>query len=397
MHVKLMDNVYSVGIIDWNLRNFHGYSTHRGSTYNAYLVVDDKIALIDNVKAPFTDQFVRNIKEVVGDLGKIDYIVSNHLEGDHSGSLPILTKLCPKAQIITSEKGKAGFLRMYKEAWDILAMKEGDTLSLGKRTLTFIPVPLIHWPDSMMTYMTPDNILFSNDAFGQHFASAKRFDYENSMVEIMQEAAKYYANIVMHVSKLISNALKKVTQTLKLQIDMICPSHGVVWKENIGDILTAYTKWSNQETKEKILIIYDTMWHSTEKMALALEEGIAHEGVEVKLFNLTLTDISDILTEVLDSRGLLIGTPTINNGMFPTVAGFLTYLKGLKPPVKLAQAFGSYGWNAKRSMEQVNENLKEAMIPEILEPITYNFVPDPAEIQKCVDAGAEFAKRIKSL
>ncbi len=391
-----MKDVYYVGIIDWNLRNFHGYSTHRGSTYNAYIVVDDKSAIIDNVKAPFTDQFVRNIKEVIGDLNKVDYLISNHLEGDHSGSLPTLSKLCPNAQIVTSEKGKAGFLRMYKQDWDIQAVKEGDTISLGKRTLTFVPVPLIHWPDSMVTYMTPDNVLFSNDAFGQHFASAKRFDYENSMTEIMEEAAKYYANIVMHVSKLIQKTLEKVTQTLKLKIDMICPSHGIVWKERISDILTAYTKWSNRETKEKVLVIYDTMWHSTEKMAFALEEGVAHEGVEVKIYNLTNTDNSDIMTEVLDARGLLIGSPTLNNGMYPTVAKFLTYLKGLKPPAKYAQAFGSYGWNAKRTMEQVNTNIKEALIPEILDPITYNFVPDPEELENCVKAGMEFAKKIKS-
>ena len=396
MHVELMKDVYYIGVVDWNLRNFHGYSTHRGSTYNTYVVVDDKIALIDNIKAPFTDQFVRNIKEVIGDLKKVDYLICNHLEGDHSGSLPTLAKLCPNAQIVTSVKGKTGFLRMYKQDWDIQAVKEGDTISLGKRTLTFVPVPLIHWPDSMVTYMTPDNILFSNDAFGQHFASAKRFDYENSITEIMQEAAKYYANIVMHVSKLIQKTLEKVTQTLKLKIDMICPSHGVVWKENIGDILGAYTRWSNRETKEKVLIIYDTMWHSTEKMALALEEGVAHEGVEVKIYNITNTDNSDIMTEVLDARGLLIGSPTLNNGMFPTVAGFLTYLKGLKPPAKVARAFGSYGWNAKKTMEQVNTMLKEAMIPEILDPITYNFIPDPEELENCVKAGIEFAKKIKS-
>ena len=396
MKLELMKNVYYVGVSDWNLRNFHGYSTHRGSTYNAYLVIDDKIAVIDNVKAPFTNQFVENIKEVIGDLNKVDYLISNHLEGDHSGSLPTLAKLCPNAQIVTSEKGKAGFLRMYKEDWDIQAVKEGDTISLGKRTLTFVPVPLIHWPDSMVTYMTPDNILFSNDAFGQHYATSKHFDYENPLSEIMEEAAKYYANIVMHVSMLIKKALEKVTQTLKLKIDMICPSHGIVWKENIGDILGAYTKWSNRETKEKILIIYDTMWHSTEKMAFAMLEGVKEEGVEVKIYNLTLTDNSDVMTEVLDARGLLIGSPTLNNGMFPSVAGFLAYLKGLKPPAKYAAAFGSYGWNAKRTMEQVNTNLKEAMIPEILEPITYNFIPDPDELEKCKEFGREFAKKIKS-
>jgi anaerobic nitric oxide reductase flavorubredoxin len=396
MKIELMKDVFYVGIIDWNLRNFHGYSTHRGSSYNAYVVLDEKNALIDNVKAPFTEEFIQHIQEVI-DLKKIDYLICNHLEGDHSGSLPTLAKLCSNAQIVTSEKGKAGFLRMYKEDWNIQAVKEGDTIKLGKRTLTFVPVPLIHWPDSMMSYMTPDNILFSNDAFGQHYATSKRVDFENPISEIMEEAAKYYANIVMHVSMLIKKALEKVTQTLKLKIDMICPSHGIIWKKNIGDILTAYIKWSNRETKEKILIIYDTMWHSTEKMAFAMLEGVRQEGVEVKIYNLTLTDTSDIMTEVLDARGLLIGSPTLNNGLFPSVAGFLTYLKGLKPPAKIACAFGSFGWNPKRTMEQLNANLQEAMIPEILEPINYNFIPDPAELARCTDFGKEFAKKIKSL
>ncbi|MHA1132005.1 MAG: FprA family A-type flavoprotein [Candidatus Helarchaeota archaeon] len=394
MKNEIMNNVYYVGIIDWNLRNFHGCSTHRGSTYNSYLVLDDKIALIDNVKAPFVDEFLKNIKEVIG-TKKIDYLICNHLEGDHTGTLPILTKKYPEAQIVTSEKGKAGFLRMYKENWAIQTVKEGDTISLGNRTLTFVPVPMIHWPDSMVTYMSPDNILFSNDAFGQHYATSKRFDFENPMHEIMEEAAKYYANIVMHVSALIKKVLEKVTQTLQLQIDAIFPSHGILWKDNISDILTAYTKWSNRETKEKVLIIYDTMWHSTEKMAQAILEGIRKEGVEAKLYNLTFTDNSDIMTEVLDARGLLIGSPTLNMGIFPTVAAFLTYLKGLKPPAKVAAAFGSYGWNGKRTMEQVNTYLKDALIPEILEPLSFNFIPDPEDLESCVTFGRDFAKKIK--
>lgn len=395
MKVELADNVYYVGIIDWNLRNFHGYSTHRGSTYNSYLVLDDKIALIDNVKAPFTDQFINNIKEVIGDLGKIDYLICNHLEGDHSGSLPRIAELCPNAQIVTSERGKAGFLRMYKKDWDIQSVKEGDTISLGKRTLTFVPVPMIHWPDSMVTYMTPDNILFSNDAFGQHIATSKRLDSEILLSEIMEEAKKYYANIVMHLSGIIKRALVKVTEELKLQIDMICPSHGIVWKEHIGEILKQYLSWSNRETVEKCLVIYDTMWNSTEKMAFALAEGIKAEGVEVKVYRLTGTDLSDIISEVLDARGLLLGTPTLNNGMFPTVGGFLTYLKGLRPPTKVVGAFGSYGWNAKNAMDQVIANLKEARIPDILDPINYNYIPDPEELDKCVEFGREFAKKIK--
>ncbi|MHA1784375.1 MAG: FprA family A-type flavoprotein [Candidatus Helarchaeota archaeon] len=395
MKLEIMKDVYYVGIIDWNLRNFHGYSTNRGTTYNSYLVIDEKIALIDNTKAPFTDELIENIKEVIGDK-KIDYLICNHLEGDHTGSLPVISELYSDAQIVTSKRGKEMFLRYYKKNWDIQTVETGDTISLGKKTLTFVEIPMVHWPESMVTYLTPENILFSNDAFGQHFASSKRFDYENDLNEILEEAKKYYANIVMHVSGIIKKVLTKVTEELKLQIDMICPSHGIVWKEHIGDILKLYTGWSNRETVEKVLIIYDTMWKSTEKMAKAILKGIQDEGIKVKLFRITDTDLSDIITETLDARGLLIGSPTINNGMFPTVSGFLTYLKGLRPPTKIAGVFGSYGWNAKNTMDQITANLKEARIPEILDPVITNFVPDPEELEKFRAFGREFAKKIKS-
>ncbi|NHI91483.1 MAG: FprA family A-type flavoprotein [Candidatus Lokiarchaeota archaeon] len=390
-----MKNIYYVGIIDWDLRNFHGYSTHRGSTYNSYIVVDEKVALIDNVKAPFVEEFLANIKEAIGDR-KIDYLISNHLEGDHSGTLPVLKDIYPNAQIVTSKRGKDMFLRYYKKNWDIKAVSTSDTISLGKKTLTFVEIPMVHWPDSMVTYCSPNNILFSNDAFGQHIATSKRFDYENDLTEILEEAKKYYANIVMHLSGIIKKVLKTVTEELKLQIDMICPSHGVVWKDHISEILKHYVSWSNGETIEKVLIIYDTMWHSTELMASAMLKGIQDESVLVKMFRITNSDLSDIITETLDARGILIGSPTINNGMFPTVGGFLTYFKGLRPPTKIVGVFGSYGWNAKNTMDQMTANLKEARIPEILDPITTNFVPDPEELEKFREFGKEFAKKIKS-
>lgn len=394
MKIEIKDNIYYVGVIDWNLRNFHGYSTHNGSSYNSYLIIDDKVALIDMVKGPFAEEHIKNIKEVI-DPQKIDYFICNHLEGDHSQSLPIVKELIPNAQIVTSERGKAGFLRTYKKDWDIQTVAEGDTISLGNRTLTFVPVPMVHWPDSMVTYCTPDNILFSNDAFGQHIARSKIFDDENDLSKVLDEAKKYYANIVMHLSPIIKKVLDKVTQQLKLEIEMIAPSHGVIWRSNVSKILEKYTYWSNRETEEKILIIYDTMWHSTEKMAFAILEGVRQEGVEARVCNLTLTDGSDIIKEVLDSRGLIIGTPTLNNGMFPTVGGFLTYLKGLKPPAKVAGAFGSYGWSPTGGVEAAIEELKQARIPEIVEPLKYQFIPDPEELDQCVEYGREFAKKVK--
>ncbi|MFX0134018.1 MAG: FprA family A-type flavoprotein, partial [Candidatus Hodarchaeota archaeon] len=297
---------------------------------------------------------------------------------------------------VTSERGKKGFLRTYKKDWNIQTVKEGDTINLGKRTLTFVPVPMVHWPDSMVTYCTPDNILFSNDAFGQHIARSKIYDDENDLSKILDEAKKYYANIVMHLSTIIKKVLEKVTQELKLDIKMICPSHGVIWRSHIGKILEKYVYWASRQTEEKALVIYDSMWHSTEKMAYAILEGIRQEGVEARIYNLTSTDNSDIIKEVLDSRGLVIGTPTLNNGMFPSVGGFLTYLKGLKPPAKVAGAFGSYGWSPKGGQEAVLEELKEAKIPEIMEPIKYQFIPDPEEFNKCIEYGRELAKKLKS-
>ncbi|TFF84958.1 MAG: FprA family A-type flavoprotein, partial [Promethearchaeota archaeon] len=360
------------------------------------LIMDEKIALIDQVKAPFSEKFVENVREVVGDLNKIDYFICNHLEGDHSQSLVTFKELVPNAQIVTSKRGEAGFLRMYKKNWDIKAVDEGDTINLGKRTLTFVPVPMIHWPDSMVTYCTPDNILFSNDAFGQHIARSKIYDDQNDIHKILDEAKKYFANIVMLVSTIIAKTLKKITEDLKLDIKMICPSHGVIWRSHLDKILEKYAYWSARKTEEKVLVIYDTMWHSTEKMANAITEGIREEGVEVKVYNLTSTDNSDIIKETLDSRGLLIGTPTLNNGMLPTVGGFLTYLKGLRPPAKLAGTFGSYGWSPKGGTEAVMEELKNARIPEIIEPIKFQFTPDPEEFKECIEWGREFAKKIKS-
>ncbi len=394
MKIQIAKNIYYVGVTDWNLRNFHGYSTHRGSSYNSYLIIDDKTALIDMVKGPFAEEHLKNVKEVI-DPKKIDYYICNHLEGDHSQSLVLMNEINPKAQIVTSERGKAGFLRTYKKNWNIMTVKEGDILELGKRTLTFVPVPMVHWPDSMVTYCTPDNILFSNDAFGQHIARSKIFDDENDIDKVLDEAKKYYANIVMHLSVIIKKVLDKVVNELKLDIQLIAPSHGVIWRNYHDRIIERYSYWANRQTREKALVIYDSMWHSTEKMAFKIVEGIRQEGVEAKLYNLTLTDHSDIMKEVLDSRGLLVGTPTLNNGMFPTVGGFLIYLKGLKPPAKVAGAFGSFGWSPTGGVEAVMEELKEAKIPEIIEPIKFQFVPDPEELNKCIEYGREFAKKLK--
>lgn len=388
--VVLREGVHWVGAIDWNVRNFHGYSTHLGTTYNAYLVIDDRIALIDTVKAPFYQEMLGRVKEIV-DPKDIDYIVSNHVEMDHSGSLPMMMKEATKAKLITVERfGESGLKETFHADWELTPVKDGAEISLGKRKLVFIATPMLHWPDSMATFLAEENLLFSMDAFGQHIATSQRFDDEVGLDVVMPEATKYYANILMPFSDLILKAGDKLS---KLKIDMIAPSHGVIWRSHIKEITDAYATWGRGDTKNKALVIYDTMWGSTEMMARALVEGIASAGVEVKLFSLSKTDRSDVIKEVQDAKALLIGSPTLNNGMFPTVADFFCYLKGLKPKGKIGAAFGSYGW-AGGVVKQMEEELTKAGVEVIASDLAIKFVPDEDAINKCVDFGRTVATKI---
>ena len=388
---ELAEGVYWIGAIDWNIRNFHGYSTHVGTTYNAYLVVDEKVALIDTVKAPFYRELKARVEQLVP-FADIDYVVSNHVEMDHSGSLPMVMQAAKNARLITLEKfGENGLSKTFHSKWPTIAVKEGSELKLGKRTLTFIPTPMLHWPDSMCTYLVEERILFSMDAFGQHLATSKRFDDEVGLDIIMPQAAKYYANILMPFGDLIVKAVEKLGS---IDIDMIAPSHGMIWRSHLSDILKAYTSWGQGDTVKKALVIYDTMWGSTEKMALALAEGIAGEGIEVKVYNLTHSDHSDIIREVLDARAVLVGSPTLNNGMFPTVAQFLCYLRGLKPRGKIGAAFGSHGW-AGGGVKAVQQELEAAGIELMDSGLAFKFVPDADELQKCADFGRIVAQAIE--
>lgn len=389
--VELKKGIYWVGAIDWNIRIFHGYDTPEGTTYNSYLIVDDKVALIDTVKAPFFEEMLERIQEIIP-LDKIDYLITNHLEPDHSGSLPKIKELAKNAKVIASKRCEAGIKKYYKKDWPIQTVTTGDTLDLGKRKLTFVEIPMVHWPDSMVTYSPEDKILFSNDAFGHHLATSKRFDDEVGWEIIYPEAATYYANIVMHLSRPI---LKTLDTAKDLEIDMIAPSHGVIWRENIGKIVNAYYSWARFEAKEKALVIYDTMWGSTEKMATAFLEGIQDEGVEVKFMNITKTGRTAIMREVLDAKALLVGSPTINNGMYPTVADFLCYCKGLRPEGKIGIAFGSYGWSGGATKAIIAE-LKATGVDVIEPEIKFQFLPDREELDRCKDLGRKIASRIKS-
>jgi len=389
--VQLAKGVYWVGAIDWNVRNFHGYSTHRGTTYNAYLIIDEKIALIDTVKAPFYDEMAARVREIAS-FDKIDYVISNHVEMDHSGSLPMALRDAKNAKLVTLEKfGENGLAKTFHRSWPVIAVKEGSTVDLGKRKLAFIPTPMLHWPDSMCTYLVEDKLLFSMDAFGQHIATSQRFDDEVDMGIVMHEASKYYANILMPFGDLIVKAVNKLGG---VKIDMIAPSHGIIWRLHIKDIVEAYAKWGKGETAAKALVIYDTMWGSTQKMALAIVKGMVDEGVDVKLFNLTASDKSDVIKEVLDAKALIIGSPTLNNGMFPSVAEFLCYLKGLKPKNKIGAAFGSHGWGG-GAVKAIQQELEHTGVELIDSKLAFKFVPDEGEIQKCIDFGREVAAKIK--
>jgi flavorubredoxin len=394
--IELTNGVYWVGVVDWNLRDFHGYTTPRGGTYNAYLIVDEKIALVDTVKHGFAGEMVERIREII-DPSKIDYIVSNHVEMDHSGSLPKIMKIAVNAQVIATEKGKEGLLRYYRANWNFRTVKTGDELMLGKKTLFFITAPMLHWPDSMFTYLKEDQILLSNDGFGQHLASSFRFDEDVCSLlgyecdTVMDEAAKYYANILMPFAGIILKKIEEL-QKLGIEIKMIAPSHGMIWT-NPEKIIDAYLKWANGVSKQKVLVVYDTMWNSTEIMANEILRGVADSGVEAALFHLRKNEWSEIVKEVLEARAVIIGSPTLNNGMFPTVGGFLTYLMGLRPKNKLWVTFGSYGW-AGGAVKAVNEKLKSSGY-EPIESLEVNFRPDDADLGKCYALGQKIASMVK--
>ena len=394
--IELTTGVYWVGAIDWNLRDFHGYTTLRGATYNAYLIVDEKVALVDTVKHGFAGEMLERIKEII-DPVKIDYVISNHVEMDHSGSLPEIMRIFPDAQVICSEKGKEGLTRHFGGKWNFRTVKTGDELKLGNKTLSFINASMLHWPDNMFTYLKEDKILLSNDGFGQHLASSFRFDEDVCSLTgydcdtVMEEAAKYYANILMPFGGIILKKIEEV-QKLGIEIKMIAPSHGMIWT-NPGKIIDAYLKWAKGESKQKVLVIYDTMWHSTQRMANEILRGVSDSGVEVSLFDLRKTDWSEIVREVLEAKAILIGSPTLNNGMFPSVGGFLTYLMGLRPKNKLWASFGSYGW-AGGAVKAVNEKLKSGGC-EPVESIEANFRPDGQDLEKCYALGKKIASMVK--
>ncbi|MFH1406698.1 MAG: flavodoxin domain-containing protein [Candidatus Omnitrophota bacterium] len=391
--VEIKKDIFWMGAIDWNVREFHGhtYTTKRGTTYNCYLIMDEKIALVDTVYGPFAQDMIENINIIVPPE-RIDYVIANHVETDHSGALPAIMKLCPKAKVLGTVKCKEGLYKNYYGNWDFQVVKTGDSLKLGKRTLTFLEAPMLHWPDSMFTYCPEEKLLLPNDAFGQHYATSKRYEDEVDPAILMEEAAKYYANILWPLSGLVLRKIEEVVK-LNIPIDMIAPSHGIIWRKDPMKIVNAYLSWAKNETKKKVVVVYETMWGSTEKMAKAIAEGIIDAGTEVKVFDINHTDRTEIIKEMLDAKGYIIGSSTHGNDMLPAITGFLQFLKGMKPQNRLGCAFGSYGW-AGGATGEVEEFLKKAGI-EIVQPaVTLKYVPDEAETRRCYEFGREFAAKI---
>jgi flavorubredoxin len=390
----LKEGVFWVGATDWKVRHFHGYelSTHRGSTYNAYLIKDEKTVLIDTVWEPLTDRFIENLSEVV-DPSTIDYVIMNHLEPDHSGALPTIMQYCPNATIFVSKKGQESINRYYhNNNWKIQVVTNGETLSIGKQDLTFVEASMLHWPDSMFTYLGAKKILFSNDAFGQHFASSDIFNDEVDETEVYQEALKYYANILTPFSKLVTKKIEEL-QKLNLPIDIIAPSHGILWRKDPMRIVEKYYEWASGKSENSVVIIYNSMWGATHNMAEFIGKGIGQAGVSYKVFNLSTSDRNDVISEVFKSKGIILGSSTVNNGLLTKLMPVIEDLVGLKFINRVAAAFGSYGWSGE-SPKLLEEYLTKAKMKILLDGIKFKYMPNEEELQQCMDFGKEFAEKM---
>ena len=391
---KIAENIYSVGIVDWNARTFHGntYNINRGTTYNSYLIVDEKITLIDTVLASFCGELLDNIKEIV-DPSRVDYIITNHIENDHSGALPAMLKICPNAKVFGTARAKEGLELLYRIPIHFETVKTGDKLKIGKRELTFVEAPMIHWPDSMFTYSPQDQALFPNDAFGQHYATNKTFDDEVDECELWDEAEKYYANILWPLGAVIGKKIEEVVK-MNIPIKIIAPSHGIVWRKNPMKIVQAYARWAKNPTKQKAVIFYETMWGSTEKMARRILDGITSQGVEAKLYDVTKADRAALTGDLLEAKAFVAGSSTHDNVMLPAIAGFLHFLNGLKPKNRIGAAFGSFGWGG-GAVKNIEDSFKSAGVEVVLPAVQARYSPSADELAKCFELGKTIAEKVK--
>lgn len=391
--VQVKEGINWVGAVDWQVRDFHGYSTYKGTTYNAFIVFDEKVTLFDTVKKAFKGDLLHNIYKVI-QPENIDYLVVNHVEPDHSGCLPEIIEAVNPEKVFCSTMGKKALVSHYhREDWPYEVVETGQEISLGKRTVQFIETRMLHWPDSMFSYLKEDAVLISSDAFGQHWATSERFNDEVDSGELMQHAAKYYANILLPYSNLVQKLIKNV-QEMDLKLDMILPDHGLMWRDNPLQIVSAYEQWSRQVPKEKAIIVYDTMWHSTEAMAKAIADGLIENGVTTKVMDLAANHRSDVITELLDAKAVIVGSSTLNNNMLPRMADLLTYMKGLRPANKIGAAFGSFGWSGE-SVRLMARQLEEMKIKVVHPGVRALYVPAHDVLRECVDLGRQIAMAIK--
>jgi len=390
---KITDRVSYVGKIDWELRRFHGdeYSTHHGSSYNSYLVRGAKTALIDTVWAPFAGEFMENLARE-GVLEKIDYVISNHAEPDHSGAMPLLMKARPELPVYCTANGVKSLKGMYHQDWNFQVVKTGDTLDLGEGlTLTFVEAPMLHWPDTMFSYLSGENILFSNDAFGQHLASETLYNDTVDQCELFQEALKYYANILTPFSKLVTRKIKDVL-ALNLPLSLICPSHGVIWRKDLTSIVEAYLKWADDYQEDQAVVVYDTMWNATRRMAEAVAQGMREErpGMTVKCLSASKCDVNDLITEVFKSKAVVVGSPTFNKGILRSIAAVLEEMRGLAFKKKKGAAFGAYGWSGE-SVKMIEAGLTEAGLELAAPGLKMLWNPDGDGLDQCREFGRAVA------
>jgi flavorubredoxin len=395
MITELAKGVYWVGVVDWELRRFHGHelSTHRGSAYNSYLIVDKEIVLVDTVWTPFQDRLIENIREIT-DPAKITCVVANHSEADHSGALPAVMRHAPNATVVVSKNGLESIPGHFHQPWKLRAVKTGERIPIGENELVFVEAPMLHWPDSMFTYLTGRNILMPNDAFGQHYATTFRFNDEVNQQELYEEALKYYANILAPFSKLVTRKIHEVL-ALNLPVSMIAPSHGVLWRKDPTQIVKKYLEWAEQKPAPAAVIVYDTMWNGTRRMAEAVGVGLEQGGVDCKILHAAVSDRNDVLTEIFKAKALLIGSPTMNNGILPSLAPILEELKGLRFQNKIGAAFGSYGWSGE-SVKIIEERLTECKVALVRPGVRCKWQPTPADLAACEQLGRDVAAAVKA-
>ncbi len=394
MKKLIKNNVNWVGKIDWELQTFHGHelTTHNGSTYNSYLIQEEKNVLVDTVWLPFAKEFVENLSKEI-DLKKIDYIIASHGEVDHSGSLPELMKHIPETPIYCTANGVKSLKGQYHQDWNFQVVKTGDTLDIGNgKKLIFVEMSMLHWPDSMATYLTGDNILFSNDAFGQHYAHEALFNDLADQCTLYNEAKKYYANILNSYSPILKRKLDEIGK-LNLNIDIIATGHGIIWRDNPMQIVEKYAQWCDDYQENQITIVYDTMWNGTKRLAEKIAEGIELEDpdVVIKLFNLAKSDQNDVITEIFSSKKVIIGSPTVNNSLLPTIAGFMYMMQERKFKNKKAAAFGCYGWSGE-AVKRINELLTSAGFEIINDGFRNLWNPNKEKEEEAVEFGKKIAQ-----